>query len=234
MEAVSTTFNTYAKQRNQSLMNHWGASVIAYLPRLAILILVLIVLFLLAFFIQEARVRLQQEPKEILAEARSVLASAKRSVELVEKELPEILTKARQSANAAKQLAEDVHRLHGILDGHGLMTMAEKLLQSVKESGGEVAAKPLTALQKSNWQPATEWADGELNEIQAMVVLGRIRNNKELLERLSKTAVTGREWKLKIMGVETSMADWLRQHFADWKNQIPESVPPTSGNRIME
>lgn len=232
MEAPLTALNTYAKQWNQAHMIFGVPTIIAYLPRLALAVMGMVVLFLLACLIQEARVRLNVESKEILADARCVLASAKRTVDLVERELPLILDKAHQSANAAKQLAEDVHRLHSILDGHGLMKLAEKVLLAVKDSGGEVAAKPLTPLQKPNWQPAAEWADGELNEIQTMVVLGRIRNNKELFDRISKTAVTGREWKLKIMGIETPIGDWLRQHFPDWKNENWESMPTSRGNRI--
>ena len=163
MEAPLTALNTYAKQWNQAHMIFGVPTIIAYLPRLALAVMGMVVLFLLACLIQEARVRLNVESKEILAEARGVLASAKRTVDLVERELPLILDKAHQSANAAKQLAEDVHRLHSILDGHGLMKLAEKVLLAVKDSGGEVAAKPLTPLQKPNWQPAAEWADGENN-----------------------------------------------------------------------
>lgn len=225
MDGQATITETCAKAGMKTAMTHRFQTTLAFLQRLIMLLLPVLgisVLLMAACLIQEARFRLHQEPVAILTEVKDVLGSAKRTVELVERELPGILAKARQSATAATQLAEDVQRLHTILGGHGLMGAAEKMLQSVKESGGEVSAKPLTPLQKSNWQPAAEWAEAELHEIQAMVLLGRIRNTRDLLDRLSKTAVTGREWKLKIQGVESPMSDWLRQRFPDLINQNPE------------
>ena len=139
----------------------------------------------------------------------------KSSTATINDKLPRILDKTERTAETMAALSADVRDLRelaGLPQGGGrdatLARYADRVLDAVAATGGQVGTMPLIGKGLKSPQPAAEWVAGARKE--ALWLTFRANSRDELLARLSETKF-GSAWHIQVPGaaVPVPLKDWI-------------------------
>ena len=149
----------------------------------------------------------------------------------VNDKLPRILDKTERTAETMAALSADVRDLRelaGLPQAGGrdatLVRYADRVLDRVAATGGQVGTKPLIGKGLKDPQPAAEWVAGARKE--AVWLTFRATSRHELVERLAETKF-GSAWLIQLPGGDpVPLRDWIAAN-------VPDGEPGRPGGPEM-
>ena len=166
-----------------------------------------------------------------------VRVQLKSATATVNDKLPRILDKTERTAETMAALSADVRDLRelaglpqaGARDAT-LARYADRVLDAVAATGGQVGTAALIGKGLKGPQPAADWVAGARKE--AVWLTFRATSRAELLERLTETKF-GAAWQIQVPGATAPvpLRDWIASNVPDDGGPAPTSAPTTAAPR---
>ena len=139
----------------------------------------------------------------------------RQSVNTVNRDLPIILEKTRDSTETISTLSQDVKQLRELVVGDGsaregnTVAYATEVLRLLENSGGKIGVKKVVGTGLADPIPAREWVTRERTS--SLWDLARSRSKADLLERIGHSAVLNRVWYIDTGEKDLiALADWVK------------------------
>ena len=151
----------------------------------------------------------------------------RKSVDTVNRDLPMILDKTRDSADTMSTLSQDIKQLRELVVGDqttrdaNIVAYETEILKLIENSGGKIGTKKLIGTGLSDPVPAREWVARERKL--ALWDQARSSSKADLLNRIGRSTVMNRTWYIDTGDKSTnSLVDWVKANHApsrDLENQ---------------
>ena len=151
----------------------------------------------------------------------------RKSVDTVNRDLPQILDKTRDSADTMSLLSQDIKQLRELVVGdqttrdENIVAYETEVLKLIENSGGKIGTKKLIGTGLSDPVPAREWVARERKL--ALWDQARSSSIADLLNRIGRSAVMNRVWYIDTgEKAPKSLVDWVKANHApsrDFENE---------------
>ncbi|MEI8021327.1 MAG: hypothetical protein WCH39_24175 [Schlesneria sp.] len=143
----------------------------------------------------------------------------RKSVDTVNRDLPMILDKTRDSAETMSELSEDIKQLRELVVGdqtsrdENIVAYETEILKLIENSSGKIGTKKLIGTGLSDPVPAREWVARERKL--ALWDQARSSSKADLLNRIGRSTVMNRTWYIDT-GEKSpkSLIDWVKANHA--------------------
>jgi hypothetical protein len=144
----------------------------------------------------------------------------RKSVDTVNRDLPQILEKTRDSTETMATLSQDIKQLRELVVGDAsaregkIIAYETDVLRLIENSNGKIGVKKALGTGLADPVPAQEWVMRERKA--ALWDLARSRSKADLLNRIGRSAVLNRVWYI-VTGDKKVMplVDWVKANHPD-------------------
>ena len=155
----------------------------------------------------------------------------RQSVDIVNRDLPQILEKSRYSSETLATLSSDLNQLRGLMVGDSvsreknMIAYESEILKLIENSNGQIGVKKTLGTGLADPIPAREWVTRERKG--ALWDQTRSRSKAELLNRIGRSAILNRVWYIDTGDKKLiPLIDWVKANHPE--SQDLETKPETS------
>ena len=137
------------------------------------------------------------------------------SVDTVNRDLPQILDKTRDSTETIATLSRDINQLRELVVGttvardDNMIAYETEVLQLIESSNGKIGLKKTLGTGLADPVPAKDWVTRERKA--ALWNLARSRSKADLLDRIGHSAVLNRVWYIDLGEKNVQpLIDWVK------------------------
>ena len=139
----------------------------------------------------------------------------RKSVDTVNRDLPMILDKTRDSAETMSTLSQDIKQLRELVIGdqttrdENIVAYETEILKLIENSAGKIGTKKLIGTGLSDPVPAREWVARERKL--ALWDQARSSSKADLLNRIGRSTVMNRTWYIDTGDKSTkTLVEWVK------------------------
>jgi hypothetical protein len=193
--------------------------------------LAVVACLVLGWMLNDLRLEARKSVETLNEDLPEILAKTRQATATVNDNLPEIVEKTKLATETLAGLAEDVERLKhlagvsGVPRDKSLVAYADSLLDTIEKSKGSIGLKPwLRGKELTGVVPAAEWVVGGRKEALFLVLVGRSR--ADILRGLTRNKF-GSPWYIELEGKEpVTLLDWVKANHPESKDVNVGKVKP--------
>lgn len=170
---------------------------------------------ILLWMVNDLRLEVRRSVDTVNKDLPQIVDKSRQVAETVHGNLPHLVDKTKATAETLATLSQDVKQLRELVVGEGgprdsgLAAYETEVLKLVENSGGVIGVKKTLGKGLADPITAKEWIVRERK--MALWDLARARSKGELLDRIGRSTVLGRVWHIQIGNLEpTPLTDWVK------------------------
>ena len=170
----------------------------------------------LAWMVNDLRQEVRRSVDTVNKDLPQIVEKSRQVADVVHGHLPELLEKTKKTSEAVSAVAEDVQQLRKLLGlprggrDETLVAYMDGVLEAVEQSGGTIGLKKVLGKGLDDPVPAREWV-ARARRTDALSALLLAGSRGDFLRGLGRSAVLKRIWYIQVGGREpVPLVDWVK------------------------